>query len=47
VTPFVIGVLAHVKWFTDARLHPTHYGLLLSAPVIAAFARCEARPSPL
>jgi len=37
VTPFVIGVLAHVKWFTDPRLHPTQYGLLLSAPVIGAF----------
>jgi uncharacterized membrane protein YphA (DoxX/SURF4 family) len=36
--PFVIGVLAHVKWFTDPRAHPTQYGLLLSAPVIAAFA---------
>ena len=37
MTPFVIGVLAHVKWFTDPRLHPTQYGLLLSAPVIGAF----------
>ena len=34
---FVLGVLAHVKWFTDPRLHPTQYGLLLSAPVIGAF----------
>jgi uncharacterized membrane protein YphA (DoxX/SURF4 family) len=33
----LIGILAHVKWFTDPRLHPTQYGLLLSAPVIAAF----------
>jgi uncharacterized membrane protein YphA (DoxX/SURF4 family) len=38
VTPLLIGVLAHVKWFTDPRAHPTQYGLLLSAPVIAAFA---------
>jgi uncharacterized membrane protein YphA (DoxX/SURF4 family) len=38
VTPLLIGVLAHVKWFTDPRLHPTQYGLLLSGPVIAAFA---------
>ena len=37
MTPLVIAVLAHVKWFTDPRLHPTEYGLLLSAPVIAAF----------
>jgi uncharacterized membrane protein YphA (DoxX/SURF4 family) len=37
VTPLLIGVLAHVKWFTDPRPHPTQYGLLLSAPVIAAF----------
>ena len=37
MTPLVIAVLAHVKWFTDPRLHPTQYGLLLSAPVIAAF----------
>jgi uncharacterized membrane protein YphA (DoxX/SURF4 family) len=37
VTPFVVGVLAHVKWFTDPRPHPTHYGLLLSGPVMAAF----------
>jgi uncharacterized membrane protein YphA (DoxX/SURF4 family) len=37
VTPLVIGVLAHVKWFTDPRLHPTEYGRLLSLPVIAAF----------
>jgi len=38
VTPFVVGVLAHVKWFTDPRTHPTQYDLLLSWPVIAAFA---------
>ena len=37
MTPFVVGVLAHVKWFTDPRQHPTQYGLLLSGPVIAAF----------
>ena len=38
MTPLLIGVLAHVKWFTDPRLHPTQYDLLLSGPVIAAFA---------
>jgi uncharacterized membrane protein YphA (DoxX/SURF4 family) len=37
VTPFVVGVLAHVKWFTDPRPHPTDYELLLGGPVIAAF----------
>jgi uncharacterized membrane protein YphA (DoxX/SURF4 family) len=37
VRPLFIGVLAHVKWFTDPRPHPTQYGLLLSVPVIAAF----------
>src|SRR5256886_10507719 len=37
MTPLLIGVLAHVKWFTDPRPHPTQYGLLLSGPVIAAF----------
>ena len=37
MTPLLIGVLAHVKWFTDPRLHPTQYGLLLSVPVIGAF----------
>jgi uncharacterized membrane protein YphA (DoxX/SURF4 family) len=37
VTPLVIGVLAHVKWFTDPRLHPTQYGLFLSVPLIGAF----------
>jgi uncharacterized membrane protein YphA (DoxX/SURF4 family) len=36
--PFVVGVLAHVKWFTDPRAHPTQYDLILSGPVIAAFA---------
>jgi uncharacterized membrane protein YphA (DoxX/SURF4 family) len=34
----VFGVLAHVKWFTDPRAHPTKYDLLLSGPVIGAFA---------
>jgi uncharacterized membrane protein YphA (DoxX/SURF4 family) len=38
VTPFIVGVLSHVKWFTDPRKYPTHYELLLSGPVIAAFA---------
>ncbi|MEK6207629.1 MAG: DoxX family protein [Chloroflexota bacterium] len=38
MTPFVVGVLAHVKWFTDPRPHPTQYDLLLSWPVIGAFA---------
>jgi uncharacterized membrane protein YphA (DoxX/SURF4 family) len=38
VRPLVIGVLAHVKWFTEPRSHPTQYDLLLSAPVIVAFA---------
>ncbi len=37
LTTLVLGVLAHVKWFTDPRLHPTQYGLLLSLPVIGAF----------
>jgi len=37
VTPLFSGVLAHVKWFTDPRLHPTQYGLLLSVPVTGAF----------
>ena len=36
--PVFIGVLAHVKWFTDPRPHPTQYDLLLSWPVIGAFA---------
>lgn len=30
--------LAHVKWFVDPTGHPTDYGLLLTAPVLAAFA---------
>ena len=34
----LLGALAHVKWFTDPRPHPTQYGLLLSVPVLAAFA---------
>jgi hypothetical protein len=33
----LIGILAHVKWFTNPRLHPTQYDLLLTLPVIAAF----------
>jgi len=28
----------HVKWFTDPSRHPTDYSLLLTLPVIAAFA---------
>jgi uncharacterized membrane protein YphA (DoxX/SURF4 family) len=36
--PLLVGVLAHVKWFIDPRPHPTQYDLLLSGPVIAAFA---------
>jgi uncharacterized membrane protein YphA (DoxX/SURF4 family) len=36
--PVFIGILAHVKWFTDPRPHPTQYDLLLSWPVIGAFA---------
>ena len=35
--PLIGGILAHVKWFTDPRLHPTEYALLLTVPVIAAF----------
>jgi uncharacterized membrane protein YphA (DoxX/SURF4 family) len=31
-------VLAHVKWFTDPKAHPTDWSLLVSAPVLAAFA---------
>jgi uncharacterized membrane protein YphA (DoxX/SURF4 family) len=38
VTPLLIGIHAHVKWFTDPRPHPTQYDLLLSWPVIGAFA---------
>jgi uncharacterized membrane protein YphA (DoxX/SURF4 family) len=37
VRAVLIGMLAHVKWFTDPRLHPTDYGRLLTAPVLAAF----------
>lgn len=32
------GVLPHVKWFTDPAPYPTHYELLLSWPVLLAFA---------
>ena len=31
-------LLAHVKWFTDPAPHPTDWSLLLSGPVLAAFA---------
>ncbi|HEY8807311.1 MAG TPA: DoxX family protein [Candidatus Limnocylindria bacterium] len=31
-------LLAHVKWFTDPKAHPTEWSLLLTAPVLAAFA---------
>jgi uncharacterized membrane protein YphA (DoxX/SURF4 family) len=35
----VLGSLArHVKWFTDPSRHPTDYSLLLTLPVVAAFA---------
>jgi uncharacterized membrane protein YphA (DoxX/SURF4 family) len=35
----VLGSLArHVKWFTDPSRHPTDYSLLLTFPVMAAFA---------
>jgi len=35
----LLGSLArHVKWFTDPSRHPTDYSLLLTLPVIAAFA---------
>ena len=30
--------LRHVKWFTDPSRHPTDYSLLLTFPVLAAFA---------
>ena len=33
----MLGILPHVKWFTDPRPHPTRYDLLLSWPVIGAF----------
>ncbi|HEV8535020.1 MAG TPA: DoxX family protein [Candidatus Limnocylindria bacterium] len=32
----LVGILAHVKWFTDPRDHPTRYELLLTPPVVAA-----------
>lgn len=38
MTPLLVGVVAHVKWFTDPRSHPTQYDLLVSWPVIVAFA---------
>jgi len=31
-------LLAHVKWFTDPKPHPTDWSLLLTASVLAAFA---------
>ena len=31
-------LLEHVKWFTDPKAHPTDWSLLLSPPVLAAFA---------
>ncbi|MGH2379222.1 MAG: hypothetical protein ACRDGT_12195 [Candidatus Limnocylindria bacterium] len=31
-------MLEHVKWFTDPAAHPTQYGLLLTWPVLLAFA---------
>lgn len=35
----MLGSLArHVKWFTDPSRHPTDYSLLMTLPVIAAFA---------
>jgi len=35
----VLGSLArHVKWFTDPRPYPTNYELLLTLPVLGAFA---------
>jgi uncharacterized membrane protein YphA (DoxX/SURF4 family) len=35
----VLGSLArHVKWFTDPSRHPTDYSLLLTFPVVVAFA---------
>jgi len=39
MTSGVLGSLArHVKWFTDPSRHPTDYSLLLTLPLIAAFA---------
>jgi uncharacterized membrane protein YphA (DoxX/SURF4 family) len=37
-TAVLLGILAHVKWFTDPRAHPTRYDLLLSWPVLVALA---------
>jgi uncharacterized membrane protein YphA (DoxX/SURF4 family) len=37
VKVLLLGILPHVKWFTDPRPHPTRYELLLSWPVIGAF----------
>jgi uncharacterized membrane protein YphA (DoxX/SURF4 family) len=34
----LLGVLVHVKWFTDPRPHPTEYERLFTWPVVAAFA---------
>ena len=35
----MLGSLArHVKWFTDPSRHPTDYSLLLTVPVVVAFA---------
>lgn len=34
----ILSPLPHVKWFVDASRHPTDYSLLLSLPVLAAFA---------
>jgi uncharacterized membrane protein YphA (DoxX/SURF4 family) len=31
-------LLAHVKWFTDPKAHPTDWSLLVTPPVLAAFA---------
>ncbi|MEP7004034.1 MAG: DoxX family membrane protein [Chloroflexota bacterium] len=32
------GLAAHVKWFTDPRPHPTDWSLLVTVPVLTAFA---------
>lgn len=34
----LVSPLDHVKWFTDPAAYPTRYDLLLSAPVLVAFA---------
>lgn len=34
----LVSVARHVKWFVDPRPYPTNYGLLFTAPVLAAFA---------